>query len=285
MKRLKCLIIDDDVNLSHIFSVKLRAFGHTVDVRDTPDDGIEFAKKNKNFDVIFIDFRFANSKTQNGADIGKAIRKELPMSALILMTAWGNEEKENYVSVGWDAFYSKYNEGNGADLDKMLENFERTIDKALANVAERCPSEFSEADLTKLSKYLTALNDTIIFFEDNKLDVYIVDYLVTAGAELLLQDRPIDVSILRKLKTGTTKEQKEEQKKIREENKMTTYSNFSSHHFKLSKNNGVYNKQALKVRHLLSMNREKWLKLRKIKSGVTPYYSPVYSIVQEFDLY
>jgi DNA-binding response OmpR family regulator len=47
MKRLKCLIIDDDVNLSHIFSVKLRAFGHTVDVRDTPDDGIEFAKKNK----------------------------------------------------------------------------------------------------------------------------------------------------------------------------------------------------------------------------------------------
>jgi CheY-like chemotaxis protein len=282
MKSLKCLIIDDDVNFSHMLHVRLRILGHSADVKETPDEGITFAEKNKNFDVIFIDFRFANSKTQNGADVGLEIRKSLPLSALVLMTAWGHEEIENYIFVGFDNFYSKYDEGNGADLDKMIDNFEYAVGKALSNAQKRCPSVFPEDELQQMSDYLTALNDTIVFFEekDNDLKKYIVDYLVTAGASLLLQGKPIDKTILKKLKTGTAAEQK----LVREKNNITTYSNFSSHYFKLWENRGGYRENALKVRQLLMSKPEKWDKVRKIKSGKTPYYSPVYSIVQEFDL-
>lgn len=273
---MKCLIIDDDKKIVAYLKEKLELLRYDVDTRYSPDGGYTAATVNKNYDLIFVDFRFENDKAQTGADVGLKIRKAQPLSTLVLMTAYGQQEIKNYIFVGFDNYWSKYDEGNGADLARMNADFGDTLKVALANTQKRCKSIFNETELEDMRIYLQAVEDTIDFLELHDGASIINGYTISGGVSLLRQGKTLDKKILQALRTSDTR------KATMEAHNITTYNNLSSHVFGLFHPRSGYTENALKVRQLLMTYKDRWLKSRGKNGEKKPYYNPIYEIVVEF---
>ncbi len=277
---MKCLIIDDDRDFIDGIMDRLEMRDHIFDFRYTPEGGVQMANEIKNYDLIFIDFRFKSEPNYTGADVGLRIRRNNPLSTLILMTAWGKEEIKNYIFVGFDNYWSKYDEGDGEDLDKMMADFDETIEKALLNAQRRCKSIFSEDELKEMESYLDAIQETIEFLENSDCKNIINCHTITAGIQLLKKEPPL--SLDRQIFQAIAKSK--ELKSTLSTYKLVAYNTFSSSRFEL-REKGSYTDNALKIRQLLKSNPDKWLKARGFnKSKGKAYYNPIYAIAQEFSV-
>jgi CheY-like chemotaxis protein len=274
---MKILIIDDDRKFARSLQERLEMLSNIVDFRLTPDGGKEMADATRNYDIIFIDFRY-KEQAKSGADIAVEIRKQHPLSALILMTAWGNEEIKNYIYVGFDNFLSKYDEGEGADLKRMIAEYHETVEKAFSNAQLRCKSIFDENELMEMTSYLDAVDDTINFLENNGGHSIINSYSIAAGVCLLRQNKKLDKLILQDMATV------KDRAKTKKKHKIFSYNYLSSDVFELKSSTGGYKENALKIRQLLSSTRNKWEKARGLRVTGRPYYRPIYDIVKEFDI-
>lgn len=99
---------------------------------------------NNSFDVVFVDYEFSKDKSViTGADLGLQIRMKYPLLAIILMTAYGEENIRNFIYVGFDDYYEKSRAGL-ADEKELLKN---CIDNATSNKEKRIKTKFSSDEL------------------------------------------------------------------------------------------------------------------------------------------
>ncbi len=141
----KILIIDDSDNVVSAIAQLLRDKKHHVKHEYTPTDGIDEA--NPTYDYIFIDFVFEN-QSLNGTDIGIQVRKKCPLVPLILFTANGTERIQEFIFVGFDAFYDKH--VFGEDGRRKMKRLFECIDIAKRNSQRRIKSIFNEEELKSI---------------------------------------------------------------------------------------------------------------------------------------
>lgn len=159
---MKILIIDDDRKFCNALKDYLEINGHNVATCLLPDDGIKQVERDKSYDVVFIDFKFENDITRNGASIGLRIRDISPLSALILVTAYGEDHIRDYIYVGFDNYISKYDEGNGSNFKKMHKELNECIEKAINNSKKRVKTEFTEEELKPVRERMNYVRRAIL---------------------------------------------------------------------------------------------------------------------------
>ena len=86
---LNVLVVDDEMLIRWSISEALTDNGHNVVEAGTAEDALEAMASVRPIDVVLLDYRLPDS-----ADLGLLanIRRTLPKSAVVLMTAFGNPE-------------------------------------------------------------------------------------------------------------------------------------------------------------------------------------------------
>lgn len=165
---MKILIIDDDRKFCSALKDYLELKEHNVITYNLPEDGIKAVEKNKSFDVVFIDFKFENDRYRTGAEIGLKIRDISPLSALILVTAYGEDHIRDYIYVGFDNYIPKYDEGNGSNLKKMHQELNECIEKAINNTKKRIKTVFTDEELEPVRERMNYVKRAV---EELKLQI------------------------------------------------------------------------------------------------------------------
>lgn len=159
---MKILIIDDDRKFCNALKDYLELKEHTVTTYNLPEDGIKAVEKNKSFDVVFIDFKFENDNNRTGAEIGLKIRDISPLSALILVTAYGEDHIRDYIYVGFDNYISKYDEGNGSNFKKMHKELDDCIETSINNTKKRIKTVFTDEELKPVRERMNYVKRAVV---------------------------------------------------------------------------------------------------------------------------
>ena len=92
---LKILCIDDEPYIREMMKNMLELDGHTVDLADGGQSGIDAfraAKEgNEQFDVVITDL---GMPYVGGREVVRAVKSEMPTTPVILLTGWGTHIKE-----------------------------------------------------------------------------------------------------------------------------------------------------------------------------------------------
>lgn len=90
LRSLRVLVVDDEALLLWSIAETLRRHGHSVVEAASASDVREFlADSQELVDVVLLDYRLPDS---NDLRLLEEIRRRLPQSAVILMTAYGSPE-------------------------------------------------------------------------------------------------------------------------------------------------------------------------------------------------
>lgn len=84
----KILIIEDEKDLCKLFSYILSPKGYTVASANTRKDGLVYIRKEKP-DLVFLDLKLPDG---DGMELLPKIKKMLPKTAVIIISAYGSEE-------------------------------------------------------------------------------------------------------------------------------------------------------------------------------------------------
>lgn len=260
---MKALIIDDDRNFCKFLTEFLELLEYKVDYSLSPEDGIGKVKKDKSYDIVFIDYKFENSR-MTGADLGLKIRDISPISALILITAYGEDHIKDFIYVGFDNYIAKYKEGIGEDFTKMQDEYISCFEVAILNSKKRYKSEFSKEELLIVLQRM--------------------NYLKKAVEET---DHITQKSLAEKVKGLMIKDQKEGKipQTVKIPNSYSAHSGFFQLTPSYKKIDGKrimvektdYLLNALKVRQILNEDFGYW-------SELVASYEPLKKIKKEFDI-
>ncbi|MEM6719193.1 MAG: response regulator [Bacteroidota bacterium] len=159
---MKALIIDDiKGNAEELARGLEEIFNYEEDdkpmIKTNPMNGID--AMNHTYDLVFIDFFFANKSNINGADVGLEIRKKYPLATLILVTAYGKENILKYIHVGFDAYLNKDDETKLFELTE--EDLKKVIEIGVSNSQKRIKSKFTTEELSNVKEKLDAI-ETIL---------------------------------------------------------------------------------------------------------------------------
>lgn len=89
----RVLVVDDEPALRFAYGRLLESELFNVDICENIEDATQFLKANDYFAVI-SDVRFAGSDNTDGIHFVSIVREEQPLSEVILVTGYGNEELE-----------------------------------------------------------------------------------------------------------------------------------------------------------------------------------------------
>ena len=140
---MKILLLDDDLASveGSVFTLKETYGNDNVTVIENEEEGIEEATFK--YDVIFIDYKFSDDPNRKtGNQVALAIRKKNPISALILMTAYGSDNIRNFIYVGFDDYIAK----DSRTLNQA-EMFKDAVKNAIQNSQRRLKTRFTQAEL------------------------------------------------------------------------------------------------------------------------------------------
>lgn len=154
------LVIDDKVEeLTDEIITPLKRMNFNVEKQSNPQSGLQIASHY--YSVIFIDFQFDNSTELDGTKLCKKIRKRYPLSTLILLTAFGKENIQNFAHAPWDGYFEKDEPGTRpSELDiRLLERLNEAVKERFENVPflKNIPNEL--AKINKATYILNKLQD------------------------------------------------------------------------------------------------------------------------------
>ena len=102
---MKILIVDDDAGTLNALNACLSSFDHRVILAGEGDKALEIIEASGHTEPIDLVVTDLKMPGMNGLDLIRAVRKEKPNLACILMTAYGNEvirkEAERLGSCGY----------------------------------------------------------------------------------------------------------------------------------------------------------------------------------------
>jgi CheY-like chemotaxis protein len=78
------LVVDDDVNVRHLFSDALRETGAAVHVASTGEEAVQVAERTSELCVVLADVRMPR---MDGWDLERTLRRTLPDLPVVLVTA------------------------------------------------------------------------------------------------------------------------------------------------------------------------------------------------------
>jgi DNA-binding NtrC family response regulator len=103
----RVLVVDDEPALRFAYGRLLEKELFNVDICETIEDATACIKKNNYFAVI-SDVRFAGSDNTDGIHFVSIVRKEQPLSEVILVTGYGSDELEKTArKLGASHYYEK----------------------------------------------------------------------------------------------------------------------------------------------------------------------------------
>ena len=88
---MKILIVDDDAGTLNALNACLSSFDHRVIVAGEGDKALEIIEASGHTEPIDLVITDLKMPGMNGLDLIRAVRKEKPSLACILMTAYGND--------------------------------------------------------------------------------------------------------------------------------------------------------------------------------------------------
>ena len=117
MKKLKILIVEDDINAQLMLSILIEKFSKETIVTNNGIEGLEACRENEDIDLILMDIQMPK---MNGYEATQKIREFNKKVLIIAQTAYGlTEDKERALALGFNYFISK-------PIDrKLLENIMR----------------------------------------------------------------------------------------------------------------------------------------------------------------
>jgi len=119
-KKVKAIIIDDDISVIESFKMILEVQDHAVTTAMSMEEAIEAVKKDK-FDIAFIDLRFNNQDI--GLDILAKVKELSPSTECCIVTGYASEKsKIRAVELGAMEYISK---------PFMMEVIYELVDRAL----------------------------------------------------------------------------------------------------------------------------------------------------------
>lgn len=159
------LIIDDKVTeIEAEIIMPLSRMSFIIEKQSNPESGLEVASHK--YSVIFIDFKFDNSTKHNGTSLCYSIRKKCPLSTLILLTAFGKENIDQFTHAPWDGYFEKGKKGIRArELDSILEN---CLNEAVGRRYDKTPYlKNMPNEETKIKERIDILNKLQNLFVSN----------------------------------------------------------------------------------------------------------------------
>lgn len=131
---LRILVVDDEVELSHMLRVHLEAEGYQVVTADSGHAGLA-TLANDRFDLLIVDLKMPD---MNGLDLVRAARERDRSAAIIIMTAYASVETVvEALRLGADDFLVKpfrVNFGLLPMVERCLAR--RTLDRARTTAQE-----------------------------------------------------------------------------------------------------------------------------------------------------
>lgn len=135
--KFKILVIDDEKSIRDIFSLLLEEKGYLVEAAETGNEGLSRARKFSP-DIILLDM---NLPDVSGMDVLSRIRKSLPQTEVIIITAFGTiKNAVEATKLGAYDYLEK-----PVDNEELLLLISRALEvKKLAREVEELKSELSE---------------------------------------------------------------------------------------------------------------------------------------------
>lgn len=264
---MKILVLDDDL-ASVKYSVKTleKLYGEgSITVIEDEEEGIK--KSTFNYDVIFIDFKFsADPSRKTGNQVGMAIRRKNPLSALILMTAHSKDRIRDFIYVGFDDYIEK--DVRTTDYEQMFKN---VVEKAIENSQNRLKSRFTEEELADERAALDRFEALVNAGFTKVIQLAPGENILRPSPEFYDNTsksiNPDKVKELNELLINAPKLPKfklyNQQKKKSEEHKLNNQTSLNEHFKVYRKGLFVAEERALKARQLLMENPQEWPKFRK----------------------
>ncbi|MBN2279817.1 MAG: response regulator [Candidatus Marinimicrobia bacterium] len=118
---MNILVIDDDIQVNKLISSILTSEGHQVTEAFDGDEGLNFLKKDPNYDLVITDIIMPEKE---GIEIIREIKKNYPRIKIIAISGGGRIDANNYLtlakSLGADEIMEK--PFSKSDLSFLIKN-------------------------------------------------------------------------------------------------------------------------------------------------------------------
>ncbi|QKJ28354.1 hypothetical protein HQ865_00785 [Mucilaginibacter mali] len=235
MKPKPILIIDDKLSeVTEEIADPLKRLGYQVELIENPETGLKVASHR--YLAIFIDFRFSDEHTINGADVCYRINDVYPLLPLVLLTAYGKDHIDDFLNAPWNSYCEKGKLALRPSLQDAYVN--ECLVKAINHAANIVKFDINQERANTIQAYKDLLSKLNQFFvDDPKAALY-------------------DNAYIAKVINAGTRSNLVEKFQIKESGNIT--------------------KRSLLVRHILVDNEAEWEEARKHFSplkALIEYYS------------
>ncbi len=240
----------------------LEKMGYDVVYVGKPEFGIESASHL--YDVVFVDFDFADTSGLDGADISRNLEARCPLLPRILASAYGsqNETLSRIMGVTFHAWFPK--EIEGEDPRDIPIRLKKTILDAKQAVERSFTLNFEEDDVLDMKERLDALETAYKMNAGKEGKINNIKE-VTDAAQLIMRNSDGELSDEEKrdliILRSRCKADQDSARRMRKRYSMTTANRWSQC-FQIKRGAELL-PDALKVRFLLKRYPKQWIMARK----------------------